>query len=425
VEIEAIWFAGELSSIRAMQSVSLARWPAKAATYTKRTSWLFGYRCSEVTTMIKSIRVLAILIAATSLSAQTSYKAQPAPSPYLNRSFEPSTSTISPSFRGHDAEALWAAVAARKRGLQKSEFETQAEYDGRAAAFSRVPVLGGLTPGSTFAFIVPLEATYDAENGLMKIANPLSEDYSYLQSSAHSVTLREQRTPVGTYIGTNAFGVKKKILKVLIRKTELLLEIPNWMKKDVFPSPYTYVDSLADTVELAMNAPDARRHKPGLRALLIGNLASPFTASADEHSTPTIDDPYDRTYVKHAVVLAIQELWIVDVRSGEVLAQYSEEAHRAQFPLQVVITATEQFVTPHPEIMVDGKKQPFQLIKMDGVQIDAQHEVRLSLAMLKVGSKSIPYTIVVNGKDRSSDWSCTPKYRDYQDCTLLIAAGQD
>src|ERR1043165_4338436 len=76
-----------------------------------------------------------------------------------------STGTLSPNYSGHDPKTLLVQLIDLRKRLVKSEFETTADYEKRAAEEKKKPVLNDLTIQNTFYLVASgVLAEYDADS---------------------------------------------------------------------------------------------------------------------------------------------------------------------------------------------------------------------------------------------------------------------
>jgi hypothetical protein len=102
---------------------------------------------------------------------------QPSPSPAstpVKQSI--GTDSLPPNFAGHDMETLSTQLHDLKKRLVKSEFETTAEYEKRAAQEKQKTILGNFTVQDTFSLVIPnAEASYDADSQKMQFFLPVEK----------------------------------------------------------------------------------------------------------------------------------------------------------------------------------------------------------------------------------------------------------
>ncbi|HEY4961721.1 MAG TPA: hypothetical protein VFC15_18960 [Candidatus Limnocylindrales bacterium] len=107
-------------------------------------------------------------------------KASGTKSQYLEVSFDPSATHLTPQFKGHDIVAISDSVRQAPALAPKSEFETTAAYEARRASFPTQRLIGDINSDSHLAFVV--------DEGLL---NSTSEVFRYeADSGALTATLR-------------------------------------------------------------------------------------------------------------------------------------------------------------------------------------------------------------------------------------------
>ena len=141
-----------------------------------------------------------------------------------------------------------------------------------------------------------------------------------------SVPLTSERVRSGSYVGTNAFGAKTVIQSrtefergVIIRPSSRIVQT---LKKD--DTAYEYgVASYGFTFPLEITR--ARAVKSFLRALAVGKLAEARVYKGHEHFEATVDSPSEVRRDGVFLPFLVDEVRIVDIRSGRVLARSSPE----------------------------------------------------------------------------------------------------
>jgi hypothetical protein len=207
---------------------------------------------------------------------------------------------------GSDIEVVIQTVL-KSLGDGKGEFETTEEFDDRRAA-----VLEKIGVDRTFLIVQP--ARYDADDGnvYFDLTNVVSGRYmkSKYEPTATAnyltIELKTKMVSERVYIGQNSFGVKAKITEARFMKYGLVLRTD---------SPIKFQD--VAKVGFPMDRPHAREILPWLYLCVQGKLISATINDDFEHSTPTVNDPFDTFTFYSYVPFRVDRAFVANIRSGE------------------------------------------------------------------------------------------------------------
>jgi hypothetical protein len=286
---------------------------------------------------------------------------RPAAPAYSDRDFDPSLAQLPPGFRGHDLSALFKALAARKKAAVKGEFETTAAFDARVRAEASRPVLGPLTPGSTFAFVTgELKSVYDADRESLRARLPLKrawEGYG-VETGRMAVSWDFDLLDKSTYTGTNAYGARVNVERSIAESYEIAFENhPQFPVERVLDEHYVKMRDedpnrearermvergMGDVYEelkepfifadLKMDAATAMQVKPRLRALLVCRLANPQVIESTTYGKPTYDHPKELMVKNYLLATEVLQIWFFDPATGRVLARLNPAPPAAPAP---------------------------------------------------------------------------------------------
>lgn len=225
---------------------------------------------------------------------------------------------IAPQGRAATVDSIVAAFrslkASRLAGL-KSEFETTAEFESRLAAWEATGAM------RKYVFVVDREVDtysldYDADAREMHVT--IGKEHLI----ADTVQVTSTRAVLGTYVGTNAFGVKKTIERTVEDSYCVRLapsspfslyrdgELARQPRKFEFP---------IDPIE----AIEARAIKPYLRIALVGRISSPEATEEEYLRQPKLNDPVESLIRTRTLPFSLDELRILDIRTCRTVASYS------------------------------------------------------------------------------------------------------
>ena len=229
----------------------------------------------------------------------------------------------------------------------KSEFETTEQYEKRLALARDPTQLVFVLPDHP----VPNDGSsifiYDAENQTMtvdlhisnntvhEVEPPFNSFYAASNDvggrNVYTLDLKERNVSSRQYIGSNAFGVKKVISYIEYSHFGLTLDY-----KGLYGSSYSW----------AVTASDAQALKRFLRMAVLCVQSLPSVYKDEEHVEPTISDPVELVVHKFYLPVLVQQLWIFDTRSGNIVQRFgdvpmppAETVSSAALPIPFIVGA--------------------------------------------------------------------------------------
>jgi hypothetical protein len=214
---------------------------------------------------------------------------------------------------------------------EKAEFETTAQFQARQQA---------LQSDRSYAFAPhACDFEYDADSEIMT-ASIYTENYqfsSYDKLISFPVKTVDRR--VETHTGTNAFGAKAVYTSRLSDDYGVVVsqEVFRWLRSffgkspDPFPGVSTveYEEIMKDFPALTppsfsfpLEPTRARVMKPSLRVVLVGTIPDVRVHLGDYFSAATISKPTEWSVNRFYVSLAINEVRIVDARTGRIIVNW-------------------------------------------------------------------------------------------------------
>jgi hypothetical protein len=196
----------------------------------------------------------------------------------------------------------------------KDEFETKAQYGERAceALWSK---LGGSAASwfvlPVFSNYEPNDNYYNAEDQAYKFIamDFFTSGYFEFLPYNYGLDLVQTKKVGKSYVGVNAFGVREDISVATFDEVALLLNVK---------TPSKYVDS---EPRYSVPAQAARSLKGDLRLVVVTQIVPPCIERATKKTSPTIDDPQERTHNVIGLVAGPGARWeIIRASTGEVLA---------------------------------------------------------------------------------------------------------
>lgn len=274
---------------------------------------------------LATLALSATQIAGAADAKKSSGPSKATPAKQLETPFDPQENRAQVTLT-HDIKATMAAL--QKARLRKDQFETSAEYAARTENF---PLFGTVSAKDTLAFryrlrdaFVLCNPSYNADTVDLYIDCPLSLKASFYVAAdekfvrGYEVGVAESRD-VGSYVGSNAFGVKRKIT---IRQAVLRgLAIENLERT------LTMSTGLPRLKLQLMDMPpnEAKRVIDDLGLLFVVKLERPFVVSAERRAGPTLDNPVDYQGDLSYLYVQLQELWVLHDSTGEVLRRFDNQ----------------------------------------------------------------------------------------------------
>lgn len=287
---------------------------------------------TKLVTRVVVLIVLALL--PTGVHSTTAKKVAKASRP--PETLDPAITRLPPGFIATDFATLFKV----KSTTPKSEFETTDHYR------ERIKVVAG---DGFYGIALDLTSKYDADRQRFeavitgeKLQSETDLLLHQIGSSTPAIVVKSTRRESGTYMGSNAFGVRAKVTRVQMTEDVLLLDHPS---KELGWSFYIPVPvDRARTTKLAfllVFKPEPIRD-------------AGLTTTASGYSESSVDFPYDVKTTYRYIFAGDTSVWAYDKRTGEVLTRYKlTKTPLPAYPGSVAVTgehwnvangATEQFL---------------------------------------------------------------------------------
>ncbi len=238
-----------------------------------------------------------------------------------------------------DIESVVRKLVASGAG-KKGEFETTAQFEARRNA---------LIPDREYAFAIDrainCEFDYDADTATMKASIDLLP-YLLEVASRHStlltVTVKAVPRRTTTQVGTNSFGARGVFTSRLYDDFGVVISRSFFAWLRSFSDSPAFVPISGLTVESQEDYESSRSYwltfpfpleparakvlKPNLRVVLVGTVLDMQVYRNDTFSPATINDPMEVTVKRSFLSLAVSEVRIVDSRTGQTVANFTQGA---------------------------------------------------------------------------------------------------
>ena len=206
-------------------------------------------------------------------------------------------------------------VQASPAGQPKGEFETTEQYNARR------------TPTDNRVYVFVLERVggdfeYDADARTMA-ANLFTKQRT-VDPALRTLDIKRMLTARGQYVSQNAFGVKKAISSASYDVFGVAIAVDSSIRLRDETADEDGENGLGLTsFRWKIDLDRAQSLKPHLRLVIAGTVAEPTVfADVQEHS-PTITEPWFREYEKNYLLFRLQEIRVVDERSGGVVTKFT------------------------------------------------------------------------------------------------------
>jgi hypothetical protein len=201
----------------------------------------------------------------------------------------------------------------------KEEFETTEQYDARRGAGKASAARQG-----TLVFVLPPDTPdliYSADAQEMEIKLMARRTFLFFDgggsTSGSTFAIRNTLISKSSYIGTNAFGVKRSIESTVSKDLGVFI-VPR--------SPVTLNELSSDAAfTFSMDTEEARVSKRFLRVALVGKLDESRVYSSEDGHSPTVEEPWQSITKGLFIPFLLEEVRVLDSRTGEVVTNFTPE----------------------------------------------------------------------------------------------------
>jgi len=351
---------------------------------------------------------------------------------YLSDALDLATSNLGPGFQGHDIAAIYGAIKESSALKPKSEFETTAQFNTRHNSFVDRPILGNLTAGSPFAFVVPNssifepEFKYDADSQTLAFKLEARSTTFYLaseQPELDTVVIRQTVLDRSTYTASNAYGARVQVEKTYSEDHGVAFAKDNWL----FRSSGGYDRKF--TRLFAMTPEQARTVKEDGKVLLICRVVEPWFRETVHGHEAKIDEPYETTVRDNYLQAIPMQLWIFNQKTGEVVTKLSElsvaRAEEEQLRLKLkqtpLLLELSSAGTALFYIAIDDQTEQLDSIHKEAKTFGARRKIVIRLDP-PVGLSEL--VLRVNGRPYTPNWTKDVvrigSYEDVRSATAVI-----
>jgi hypothetical protein len=219
--------------------------------------------------------------------------------------FDSSVERLPPNYLGHSMIDVWTELNKRSSNFKKGEYETSAAWAARLQKLQGQPLTGSLTMLSQFAFrAYDVEDVYDADAKTLRLSLK-SGEANYDQVYYDIFLWRTKTWQAGSFIGSNAFGVKRRV-RAEKEQAYFTAFKAGWLGS-------TGVHKIKE-----VSVEQAKLIRSQIGGLIVGKLREPYVGQRADRSEATLDDPVQRSSNNFYVFFQPQAVWFYNLQSGEV-----------------------------------------------------------------------------------------------------------
>lgn len=241
---------------------------------------------------------------------------------YIKNPFDSSINKLPSRFYGHDLKRIHQKITELKKAANKGEFETNEEYKRRMEWNASNPniLYDKVLAESLLAFRSEqaVSSEYDVDGAIAKIQVSLNKFRGYSNENLLDIPIIYQRKDT-TYITQNSFGGHVTVDKTTGQDWGLLVSRTQFITAEY--GGYSF------SVPMEINTAKRLKQKikdDSVACLVVGYLASspPYVIEAKLWKQATFDNTNAYDVALHMVGFSVTELWIFDVKNGEIFAKF-------------------------------------------------------------------------------------------------------
>jgi hypothetical protein len=222
--------------------------------------------------------------------------------------FQMDAERLSMGFAGNDCRALVKGL--KTLNLRKGEFETTAAYNERAQEFSTAKITEKINAGDLLGFVsesARTSASYDADRGVLKVEAYLIHTQMIGMERYQTLMISSKLSNSREYSASNAYGKTVTVTSNLWNACAA-----------IFKNQQQYYSTGKIETEVVMSPEDAKKAKGNLILVFVGKLTSPYLTDYNEYLKPTIDSPREAAWNGDALLMHLDQIWVVDKITGQV-----------------------------------------------------------------------------------------------------------
>ena len=227
-------------------------------------------------------------------------------------------SSIPINFKGVNIKDLYTSLTKNKELNTQTEYETKLDFEKRLVTQNKKYILNNLSKESLFCFIPEdysskkyvydntLELKYNSEEKELNVSINLEND---------QIKINDYNNILGTNKAQNSYGAKTIVTRMILE--DFQIKIMN--VEDFNLKKYILNNTLKTNISLDPIKAKIIKEKNKLNILLIGKLNKNTHSYNEDYSLATISNPSEAKLIKKIINLDIEEIWLFDKKTGEVL----------------------------------------------------------------------------------------------------------
>ncbi|MDP1682472.1 MAG: hypothetical protein Q8L39_11955 [Burkholderiales bacterium] len=250
-------------------------------------------------------------------------KEPPVATKYYEKEFDNSVDALPKNFKGHDARAIFKTLV-KNKGFNKTNFESDNEYAERIAKSAESIYLTKTLPlNAKLAFVIDYRYSqyksniYHANSHVIHPASLSNYRQQLFLGGFDGFLWDSKAINRGNYIGSNAYGVSKRIRSLKMDQTWISFNQMEFVTH-MGIKDFRWFQPLGTQSEFPMSPEDAMQAKDNMNMLLIGTTSPPYYVKEHEHISPTLDKPNDADIDISAINMDIEQIWFFDSKSGRI-----------------------------------------------------------------------------------------------------------
>lgn len=248
--------------------------------------------------------------------------------------FDINVEKLPPNFAGTDIVKLFSMLS-KKAPLKKEEFETTADYEKKITAAVTDDVYAFKLPDDKFFYGLNI-CPYNADTQKLPIQIKTTRHSEFVNRSSIIIKSIDKKS---SYVGSNAFGAKTKVLNYSGEKYGIVLvnqEEFGIMDDKTAASLSIETGNRTIDIEIEMTPDKAKKLKDNIGAILLCK-ARLFKLNEKEKKwyiifegndlifkdfiakEATFDHPSSFSYERYFINVEALSIWVYDIKNGEII----------------------------------------------------------------------------------------------------------
>lgn len=221
-------------------------------------------------------------------------------------------------YRGLDVDKFYMLYRDKVNSATKGEFETKSEYENRTRKLKKNIFPFNLN--EKYAFCVDgINIAYDADREVFHLKNLfLSDKFQNFKV----INIYQSKNEKSDYLGTNAFGAKIEVHKIIEEYIGLAIDKNNELYSKIFSNIIKNIDAFSYEFDVDINTARIFEGKD-LSLLFVGSV----TGDEAFHfysilSKPTFNDPIDKTRKIKSIPFILDKIILFNSEDGKIISSF-------------------------------------------------------------------------------------------------------